>query len=174
MQQNYIFPSAETEAGVRLHHDKNVVVFDLYVETPQPQFSVIGDRLAADKVELKPVPWTTKNLPGPVHEQNIRLIAMSVSRHAAVLEICALMGTAAADGLDFTRRKTRQQKGASPHRKRLHGVACNFADAADTMPGHCAGASRPYSAAPFFQKIFSFRSSGNERGIETSGSSKSK
>src|ERR1700749_2669209 len=108
-----MFPATETEAGVRLHHDKNVVVFDLYVETPQPQFSMIGDRLAADKVELKPVPWTTKNLPGPVHQQNIRLIAMGVSRYAAVLEICALMGTAGADSLDFTRRQARQQNGAS-------------------------------------------------------------
>jgi hypothetical protein len=92
---------AETAAGVRLHNDEYITVFDLYVETPQPQLALIGDGLAAAKIELEAVPRTTEDLPRPVHEQYIRLIAMGMPRQTSVFEIGSLMRTARADSLDF-------------------------------------------------------------------------
>src|ERR1035437_6556151 len=159
---------------VGLENDKDRVAYDLDVETAEPQFSMIGNRLPGGKVKFKTMPRAPKNLPWLVHVQLVRSIATGKSRHTSVFEVRALMRTARADGLDLPRWQPRQQNGAASHCKRHQGVARNLVDPTDPMHRHCAGASRPYNQAPFFQNIFSCRSSGNERGIDTLGSSKSK
>lgn len=93
---------AETAAGVALHDDEYITVFDLDVEAPQPQLALIGNGLAPAKIELKAVPRTPQDLPRPVHQQYIRLIAIGMPRQTSVFEIGSLMRTARADSLDFT------------------------------------------------------------------------
>ena len=94
--------------GYRLHHDKHIIVLDLDIETTKPQLAVIRNRVAAGKIEFEACQGQ-RRVAGPVHLQHVGPIAIGIARHAAVLEIGALVGAAAADGLDFTRRQARQQ-----------------------------------------------------------------
>jgi len=64
---------------VGLENDEDRVVYDLDVETAEPQFSMIGNRLPGGKIKFKTMPRAPKNLPWLVHVQLVRSIATGKS-----------------------------------------------------------------------------------------------